>query len=121
VLEDNLRKDREIAEVQREGFRKSVRAGARMVFGSDAGVFPHGTVGKQFATMVRYGMTPLQAIQAATVTAAQALGREKDVGAIAVGRYADLVAVEGDPLKDVTVLEKVAVVVKGGEPVALTR
>lgn len=121
VLEDNLRKDREVADVQREGFRKAVRAGAKMVFGSDAGVFPHALAGKQFATMVRYGMTPLQAIQSATVTAAQALGREKDIGAIAVGRYADLVAVEGDPLRDVTVLENVSAVVKGGERVALTR
>src|SRR3546814_3814770 len=65
VLEDNLRKDREIAQAQRDNFRKAHRAGVRMVFGSDAGVMPHGQVGKQFKTMVDYGMTPLQAIQAA--------------------------------------------------------
>ncbi len=114
VLPDNLRKDREVAQIQRDNFRKAVRAGVKMVFGSDAGVMPHGTVGRQFKTMVEYGMTPLQAIQAATRNAAQALGREKDVGAIAVGRYADMIAVDGDPLRDVRVLEKVAVVMKGG-------
>ena len=114
TLEDNLRKDREVAQAQRDGFRKAVRAGVKMVFGSDAGVMPHGTAGGQFKWMVQYGMTPLQAIQAATRNAAQALHREKDVGAIAVGRYADMIAVDGDPLKDVRVLEKVAVVVKGG-------
>jgi imidazolonepropionase-like amidohydrolase len=121
VLEDNLRKDREVAQIQRDNFRKAHRAGVRMVFGSDAGVMPHGQVGKQFATMVQYGMTPLEAIQAATRNAAQALGREQDVGAIAVGRYGDLVAVHGDPLRDPNVLAHVDAVVKGGalvKPVA---
>src|SRR3546814_18917379 len=66
VLEDNLRKDREIAQIQRDNFRKAVKAGVRMVFGSDAGVMPNGDVGKQFRVMVEYGMTPMQAIQAAT-------------------------------------------------------
>ncbi len=117
VLPDNLRKDREIAQLQRDNFRKAVRGGVRMVFGSDAGVMPHGQVGGQFKYMVEYGMTPLQAIQAATRNAAQALGREKDVGALVVGRYADMIAVDGDPLKDVRVLETVAVVIKGGEVV----
>jgi imidazolonepropionase-like amidohydrolase len=114
VLEDNLRKDREIAQIQRDNFRKAVKAGVRMVFGSDAGVMPHGQVGGQFRVMVEYGMTPLQAIQAATKNAAEALGREKDVGAIAVGRYADIVAVDGNPLTDVRQLESVDAVVKGG-------
>lgn len=114
VLEDNLRKDREIAQVQRDNFRKAVRAGVRMVFASDAGVMPHGRVGGQFRVMVDYGMTPLQAIQAATKNAAEALGRERDVGAIAVGRYADIIAVDGDPLTDVRQLEGVDAVVKGG-------
>lgn len=114
VLEDNLRKDREIAQIQRDNFRKAVKAGVRMVFASDAGVMPHGEVGKQFRVMVEYGMTPLQAIQAATKTAAEALGREKDVGAIAVGRYADIIAVDGDPLTNVRELEGVDAVVKGG-------
>ena len=115
VLEDNLRKDREIAEVQREGFRKAVKAGVKMVYGTDAGVYPHEQAGRQFATMVRYGMTPMQAIQSATVNAAQALDRSKDVGAIAVGRYGDLIAVAGDPLADVRALETVPFVMKGGK------
>jgi imidazolonepropionase-like amidohydrolase len=117
VLEDNLRKDREIAQLQRDNFRAAHRAGVKMVFGSDAGVMPHGTAGGQFRWMVEYGMTPLQAIQAATRNAAQALGREKDVGAIAVGRYGDMIAVDGDPLRDVRALEDVDVVIKGGKVV----
>jgi imidazolonepropionase-like amidohydrolase len=118
VLEDNLRKDREIAQIQRDNFRAAHRAGVRMAFGSDAGVMPHGTQGGQFRYMVQYGMTPMEAIQAATRNAAQALGREADVGAIAVGRYGDIVAVAGDPLADVRQLEHVAVVIKGGIVVA---
>jgi imidazolonepropionase-like amidohydrolase len=114
VLEDNLRKDRDIGEMQRENFRKALKAGVKMIYGTDAGVYPHGTNAKQFAVMVRYGATPLQAIQAATITAAQALGQEKDVGQVAVGRYGDLIAVTGDPLSDVTTLEKPVFVMKGG-------
>jgi imidazolonepropionase-like amidohydrolase len=112
-LEENLRKDREIAQAQRDNFQKAHRAGVRMVFASDAGVMPHGQVAKQFRTMVRYGMTPIETIQAATRNAAEALGRN-DLGEIQVGRYGDLVAVDGDPLQDVTVLERPAAVVKGG-------
>lgn len=115
VLEDNLRKDREVAQIQRDNFRKAFKAGVKMVFGSDAGVMPHGQIGKQFATMVQYGMTPLDAIRAATVTASQALGKEGDVGQIATGRFADMVAVEGDPLSNVRLLEKPAAVIKGGK------
>ena len=85
-----------------------------MVFGSDAGVMPHAMVPQQFRTMVEYGMTPLEAIQAATRNGAEALGRT-DVGIIAVGRYGDLVAVTGDPTRDVTLLEHVDAVVKGGK------
>jgi len=117
VLEDNLRKDREIAQIQRDGFRAAHKAGAKMVFGSDAGVMPHGEIGKQFRVMTEYGMSPMEAIQAATRNAAQALGREKDVGAIAVGRYGDIIAVEGDPLADIRQLEDVDIVIKGGEVV----
>jgi imidazolonepropionase-like amidohydrolase len=109
-----LRKDREIAQIQRDNFRKAHKAGVKMVFGSDAGVMPHAIAGGQFKYMVEYGMTPLQAIQAATRNAAQALGREKDVGAIAVGRYADMIAVSGDPLANARILEKVDAVIKGG-------
>jgi imidazolonepropionase-like amidohydrolase len=116
VLEDNLRKDREIGELQRENFRKAHRAGVKMVYGTDAGIYPHGDNGKQFRWMVQYGMTPVQAIQAATLNAAQALGRE-DIGVIEAGRLADLVAVPGDPAQDVTRLEAVPFVMKGGDVV----
>ena len=113
VLEDNLRKDREVTELQRQNFRRAHAAGVRMVFGTDAGVHPHGGNARQFAVMVRYGMTPLQAIQAATLNAAEALAR-KDIGVVEAGRYADMVAVKGDPLADVTLLEAPAVVIQGG-------
>lgn len=115
VLEDNLRKDREVAQIQRDNFRKAHKAGVKMVFGSDAGVMPHGEIGKQFRVMVEYGMSPLEAIQAATRNAGQALGREKDVGAIEVGRFADIIAVDGDLLANVRELESVDAVVKGGK------
>lgn len=117
TLEDNLRKDREIAQAQRDNFRKAHRAGVRQVFASDAGVMPHGQVGKQFRTMVEYGMTPLAAIQAATRNGAEALGRT-DIGLIAPGRFGDLVAVRGDPTRDVTLLERPDAVIKGGKLVA---
>lgn len=113
VLEDNLRKDREVTELQRQNFKKAHAAGVKMVFGTDAGVHPHGGNAKQFAVMVQYGMTPLQAIQSATVNAAEALAR-KDVGVVEPGRFADMVAVKGDPLADVTLLEAPAVVIQGG-------
>ena len=114
VLEDNLRKDREIAELQRQNFKLAHAAGVKMVYGTDAGIYPHGDNGKQLATMVKYGMSPLQAIQSATINAAEALA-SKDVGVIEAGRYGDLIAVAGDPTRDVRLLEKVAVVIKGGE------
>lgn len=114
VLEDNLRKDREIAQIQRDNFRKAHVAGVKMVFGSDAGVMPHGTAAGQLRIMVDYGMTPLDAIRAATRNAAEALARTADVGAVAVGRYGDIVAVTGDPLANVRLLEKPSAVIKGG-------
>jgi len=113
VLEDNLRKDREVTEIQRQNFRKAHAAGVKMVFGTDAGIYPHGDNARQFALMVKYGMTPLQAIQAATINAAEALGRQ-DVGVVEAGRVADLVAIKGDPLADVRLLEAPAVVIQGG-------
>jgi imidazolonepropionase-like amidohydrolase len=116
VLEDNLRKDRDIADLQREGFRKAHAAGVKMVYGTDAGIYPHGDNARQFAWMVKYGMTPVQAIQAATVNASEALGRS-DVGVLEAGRFADLIAVPGNPTSDVTVLEHVPFVMKGGEVV----
>jgi imidazolonepropionase-like amidohydrolase len=116
VLEDNLRKDREIGDVQRENFRKAHAAGVRMLFGTDAGIYPHGNNAKQFRWMVQYGMTPVEAIQSATVSAAEALGRA-DVGSLEAGRLADLIAVPGDPTADVTLLEAVPFVMKGGDVV----
>ncbi len=113
VLEDNLRKDRELGDVQRENFRRAHQAGVKMVYGTDAGIYPHGDNAKQFAVMVRYGMTPTQAIQSATINAADALGRN-DLGVVEAGRHADLVAVPGNPLQDVTALEHIAFVMKGG-------
>jgi imidazolonepropionase-like amidohydrolase len=113
VLDDNLRKDAQIADLQREGFRRAHAAGARMVYGTDSGVYPHGDNAKQFAVMVRYGMTPLEAIRSATIHSAEALGRD-DLGVIEAGRLADLIAVQGDPTRDVTRLESVAFVMKGG-------
>ena len=114
VLEDSMRKDREIGQLQRDNFLKAYKAGVRMIFGTDAGVMPHGLAAHQFAVMVQYGMTPLDAIRAATLNASQALGWESDVGTIAVGRYADFIALDGDPLANVRELESVDGVIKGG-------
>lgn len=113
-LEESLRKDAEIAEIQRESFREAVKAGAKVVYGTDSGVYPHGDNAKQFYWMVKYGMTPIQAIRSATSLAAEALGREKTLGQIRPGYVADIVAVDGDPLSDVTVLETVRFVMKDG-------
>jgi imidazolonepropionase-like amidohydrolase len=118
VLPENLEKERQVGTRQRESFRRSVQLGARHVFGSDAGVYPHGTGGRQFARMVQWGMTPMQAIQAATANAAEALARTGDVGAIAVGRYGDIVAVEGNPIENIRLLEEIPVVIKSGRLVA---
>jgi len=115
--QESLDKEKMIGRLQRETFRKAVKAGVPMLFGTDAGVYPHGDNGRQFAKMVEWGMTPLQAIQAATLSGAKALGWDADVGQIAVGYYGDIIAVAGDPLKDVSVLEHVTDVVKGGQKV----
>jgi imidazolonepropionase-like amidohydrolase len=120
VFKESLEKERVIGLKQRQTFQAAVKAGVKMIFGTDAGVYPNGDNAKQFATMVTWGMTPLQAIQAATVHAADALGRTGDVGAVAVGRYGDLVGVTGDPLADVRLLEAPAFVMKGGEVVGPT-
>ncbi len=114
VQEDNLRKDREIAEIQRLNFGKALKAGVKMIYGTDAGVYPHGDNAKQFAVMVRYGATPLQAIQIATINSAEALGWKDKVGAIKTGAFGDLVGFMGDPTKDVTLLEHPTFVMKGG-------
>jgi imidazolonepropionase-like amidohydrolase len=113
--EEYLRKNRETTDLQREGFAKAVKLGVRIGFGTDAGVYPHGLNARQFGYMVRYGMTPLQAIRSATVEAAALVGHEGEIGSLAPGKFADMIAVEGDPLVDVRVLESVAGVIKGGE------
>ena len=114
-LEEFLRKDREVAEIQRQNFAKAVKLGIKITMGTDTGVHRHEDSPKQLAIMVRYGMTPLQAIQAATINGADALGLKDEVGALIVGRYADIIAVEGDPLRNVSLLENVKFVMKAGE------
>jgi imidazolonepropionase-like amidohydrolase len=111
---DFLQHDAELGQLQRDNFRKSLKAGVKMAFGTDAGVCPYGTSGKQFAFMVKYGMTAMQAIQAATTSAADLLGHSKELGSIKPGKFADLIAVSRDPLKDVSVLENVEFVMKDG-------
>jgi imidazolonepropionase-like amidohydrolase len=110
-----LRKNRDTTELQREGFRKAVKAGVKLSFGTDAGVYPHGLGARQFAYMVRWGMTPMQAIQSATTTAAALLRASADVGALSPGHYGDMIALAGDPLADVGVLTRVEGVIKGGK------
>jgi imidazolonepropionase-like amidohydrolase len=114
LYKESLEKERLIGLKQRQTFQAAVKAGVKMIFGTDAGVYPNGFNARQFVTMTKWGMTPMQAIQAATVNAAEALGRPGDVGAIAVGRYGDLIAVAGDPLSDIARLQSVAFVMKGG-------
>lgn len=110
----NVEKERMVGRLQRENFQKAFKAGVKMAFGTDAGVYPHGDNAKQFKYMVQYGMTPAQAIRAATFNAADLIGRSKDVGTIEPGKYADLIAVPADPLQDVRSLESVGFVMKGG-------
>jgi imidazolonepropionase-like amidohydrolase len=109
-----LRKNIETTEIQRRGFTAAVKAGAKMTFGTDAGVYAYGLGARQFTYMVRYGMTPLQAIRSATIEAARALGKEGQVGTIAPGAWGDLIALKGDPLTDIRALEHVEGVIKEG-------
>jgi imidazolonepropionase-like amidohydrolase len=111
---DVMRKNEETTDAQREGFEKAVKAGVTIAYGTDSGVYPHAWVGKQFPYMVRHGMTPMEAIRSATVVAAELLGWRDRVGSIAPGMFADLVAVAGDPLDDISLLEDVRFVMKGG-------
>lgn len=112
---DFLEHDAELGKIQRDNFRKAVAAGAKMSFGTDAGICPYGTSGKQFAFMVKYGMTPMQAIQAATSNAADLLGHSSEIGSIKAGKFADIIAVTGDPLTDIRLLENVQFVMKEGK------
>ncbi len=114
---NSLRKNRETTDAQREGFEKCVKAGVKIAYGTDSGVYPHKDVGRQFAYMVRHGMTPMQAVRSATIVSAELLRASDDLGSVEPGKFADLVAVAGDPLDDISVLEDVAFVMKGGEVV----
>src|SRR5215472_14798910 len=100
-----VEKEKLVGRLQRENFQRAVKAGVKVAFGTDAGVYPHGWNGKQFAHMVKWGLTPMEAVRAATVSAADLLGWPDRVGSIAPGHFADIIAVDGDPLKDVTELE----------------
>jgi len=115
MLEEFLEKERMIGQLQRNNHKKAFEAGVKMAFGSDGAVYPHGDNGKQFYYMVEYGMTPMQALQAATIHAADLIGWPNDVGAISAGFYADIIAVDQNPLEDITVMEHVSFVMKGGK------
>ncbi|MBI1786011.1 MAG: amidohydrolase family protein [Acidobacteria bacterium] len=117
MLPESIEKERQVGAVQRENFRQAFLAGARMAFGTDAGVYPHGDNGRQFAYMVKFGMKPIQAIRAATLDAASLLGWADKVGAVEPGKWADIIAVRGNPLEDVRTLEQVRFVMKGGRVV----
>ncbi|HET7748204.1 MAG TPA: amidohydrolase family protein [Terriglobales bacterium] len=112
-----LVKAREVMPAAREHIAHAFASGVKVAFGTDAAVYPHGLNAHEFAVMVKLGLTPLQAIQAATINAADLLGWSDRVGSLEPGHYADLIAVEGDPLKDVTTLERVKFVMKGGQVV----
>jgi imidazolonepropionase-like amidohydrolase len=112
---DFLAHDAKLGQIQRDNFRKAVAAGVKMSFGTDSGVCPYGLSGKQFAFMVKYGMTPMQAIQAATSNAADLLGHSDEVGSLKPGKFADIIAVTGDPLANISVLENVQFVMKDGK------
>ena len=111
---ERVDKERTVGRLQRENFQKAFKAGVKMAFGTDAGVYPHGDNARQFFYMVKYGMTPAQAIRAATSSAADLIGRMQDVGTIEAGKYADIIAVDDDPMADVRALEHVSFVMKGG-------
>jgi len=115
IPKDFLQHDFELGQIQRDNFRKAVRADVKMAFGTDAGVCTYGTGARQFAFMVKYGMTPMQAIQAATTSAADLLRHADELGSIRPGKYADVIAVSGDPLQDINVLENVQFVMKDGK------
>lgn len=115
MLPESIEKEKKIGRLQRENFRKAAQAGAKIAYGTDSGVYPHGDNAKQFAKMTEWGMTSLAAIQAATINAADLIGWKDKVGSIETGYYADVIAVMGDPLANVKVLETVTFVMKGGE------
>jgi imidazolonepropionase-like amidohydrolase len=115
MLPESLEKERRIGKLQRENFRKAFLAGARMAFGTDGGVYPHGDNARQFATMAEWGMQPIEAIRAATTDAAALLGIGEKAGVVEAGHSADVIAVDGNPLEDVRALTRVKFVMKEGK------
>src|SRR2546423_8482717 len=114
MLRESIEKERKIGRLQRENFRHAFQSGAKMAFGTDSGVYPHGDNARQFAKMVEWGMKPIDAIQAATVNAADLLGWSGKAGSLEAGHYADIIAVSGDPTTNVRLLESLPFVMKGG-------
>lgn len=114
MLPESIEKEKKLGRMQRESFKRAYQAGAKIAFGTDAGVYPHGDNAKQFTTMVQWGMKPIDAIQAATINAADLIGWKDNVGALEPGHYADIIAVNGDPLSEVKILESPVFVMKGG-------
>ena len=114
VPEENIEKERQVGTVQRQSFTLAVQMGAKVVFATDSGVYPHGDNGKQFSRAVRFGMTPAQALQSATSLTAELLGWEDQVGTIESGLFADIIAVHGNPLDNISEMEDVDFVMKGG-------
>jgi imidazolonepropionase-like amidohydrolase len=114
VDEENLNKERQVSKKQRDSFSRAVKAGVKMVFGTDAAIYPHGDNAKQFSRMVEFGMTELQAIQASTINSAKLLKMDDQLGQIKIGFAADLIAVKGNPLKDIALLEQIPFVMKAG-------
>jgi len=117
ILEESLEKERKTGGTQRENFRKAVNAGVKMVMGTDAGVYPHGDNLKQLSRMVEFGMSPIEAIQAASINASKLLKQEDHIGVLKAGAYADVIAVKGNPLSDISILESVQFVMKGGKTI----
>lgn len=115
VPEENINKEKRVGERQRQSFTMAVKAGVKMVLGTDAGIYPHGDNAKQLSRMTKFGMTPMQAIQSATLNSAELLKWQDKVGQIKVGYFADIIAVESNPLKDITTLENVTFVMKAGK------
>ena len=115
MLPESIEKERQIGRLQRENFRKAFLAGAKMAFGTDGGVYPHGDNWKQFPIMVEFGMKPIEAIRTATLAAAELLDKSKQLGSVETGYLADIIAVDGNPLESIENIGKVRFVMKGGQ------
>ncbi|HVM76491.1 MAG TPA: amidohydrolase family protein [Candidatus Saccharimonadales bacterium] len=115
MLPESIDKEKKLGRFQRENFRRAFQSGAKIAYGTDSGVYPHGDNARQFSTMVEWGMRPIDAIQAATINAADLIGWKDRVGTLEQGHLADVIAVRGNPLENVKILETVSFVMKGGE------